>query len=60
MHNSYKTLTNLGQIWPRDFPLATFMYNTFTTPNFGNYIPYELPFGKKLSPLLNLDSNPDI
>ena len=29
-----KHLTNLGQIWPKYLPLATFAYNTFNTPNF--------------------------
>ena len=37
-----------------------FPYNMFTTPNLGNYSPYELIFGRKPTPLLNLDSNPDI
>ena len=37
-----------------------FAYNTFNTPNLGNYRPYELNFGRKPRPLLNLDSNPDI
>ena len=41
-------------------PLATFAYNTFKTPNLGNYSLYELIFGRKPRPLLNLDSNPDI
>ena len=41
-------------------PLATFMYNTFNTPNLGNYSPYELTFCRKPRPLLNLDSNADI
>ena len=36
-----KHLTNLGQIWPKYLPLATFAYNTFNTPNLGNYSPYE-------------------
>ena len=40
--------------------LATFAYNTFNTPNLGNYSPYELTYGRKPRPLLNLDSNPDI
>ena len=47
-------------MWPKYLPLATFVYNTFDTPNLGNYSPYELTFGRKLRPLLNLDSNPDI
>ena len=42
------------------YTLATFAYNTFNTPNLGNYSPYELTFSRKLRPLLNLDSNPDI
>ena len=41
-------------------PLATFAYNTFNTPNLGNCSLYELTYGKKPRPLLNLDSNPDI
>ena len=36
-----KHLTNLGQMWPKYLPLATFVYNTFNTPNLGNYSPYE-------------------
>ena len=55
-----KHLTNLGQMWSKYLPLATFAYNTFNTPNLGNYSPYELTFGRKPIPLLNLDSNPDI
>ena len=37
-----------------------FAYNTFNTLNLGNYSPYELIFGRKPRPLLNLDLNPDI
>ena len=55
-----KHLTKLGQMWPKYLPLATFAYNTFNTPNLGNYSPYELIFGRKLRSLLNLDSTPDI
>ena len=33
-------LTNLGQMWPKYLPLATFAYNTFNSPNLGNHIPY--------------------
>ena len=46
-------------MWPKYLPLATFVYNTFNTPHLGNYNPYELTFGRKVKPLLNLDSNPD-
>ena len=52
-----KHLTNLDQMWPKYLSLATFAYNTFNTPDLENYSPYEL---RKLRPLLNLDSNPDI
>ena len=55
-----KQLTNLGQMWPKYLPLAMFAHNMFKTPNLGNYSPYELIFGRKPRPLLNLDSNPDI
>ena len=55
-----KHLTNLGQMWPKYLPLAMYAYNTFITPNSGNYSPYELMFGRKPRLLLNLDSNPDI
>ena len=37
-----KHLTNLGQMWPKYLPLATYAYNTFNTPNLGNLSPYEL------------------
>ena len=47
-------------MWPKYLPLATFAYNMFNTPNLGNYRPYELTFGRKPRPLLNLDSYPDI
>ena len=47
-------------MWPKYLPLAMFTYNRFNTPNLGNYSPYELTFGRKPRPLLNLDLNPDI
>ena len=55
-----KHLTNLGQMWPKYLSLATFAYNTFNTPNLGNYSPYKLTFGRKPKALMNLESNPDI
>ena len=55
-----KHLTNLGQMWPKYLPLATFAYKTFNTLNLRNYSPYELTYGRKTRPLLNLVSNPDI
>ena len=39
-------LTSLGQVWTKYFSLATFAYNTFNSPNLGNYSPYELTFGR--------------
>ena len=55
-----KHLTNLGQKWTQYLPLATFVYNTFNTPNLANYSPYELDFGRKPKLLLNLETTPDI
>ena len=55
-----KHLTNLGQMWPKYLPSATFANNTFITPNLGNYSPYELTFGRKPRPLLNLHCNCDV
>ena len=45
---------------PKYLPPATFAYNTFNAPNFGNHSPYELKFGRKPTSLLNFDSTPDI
>ena len=42
------------------FTIATCAYNTFNTPNLGNYSPYELVFGRKPKLLLNLETTPDI
>ena len=55
-----KHLTNLGQMWPKYLPLATFAYNTFNTPNIANCSPYELVFGRKPKLLLNLETMLDI
>ena len=55
-----KHVMNLGQIWPKYLPLATFAYNTFNTTKLANYSPYELVFGRKLKILLNLETMPDI
>ena len=52
-----KHLTNLGQMWPKHMSLATFMSNTINTPNLGKYSQYELTFGRKPGPLINVDSN---
>ena len=55
-----KHLTGLGQMWTKYLSLATFAYNTFNSPNLGNYSPYELTFGRKPKLLLNVERNPDI
>ena len=55
-----KHLTNLGQLWPKYLPLATFTYNTFNTPNVANNSPYKLVFGRKLKLLSSLETTPDI
>ena len=59
-HILSRHLTSLGQMWMKYLSLATFAYNTFNTPNLGNYSPYELTFGRKPKVLLNIESNPDI
>ena len=59
-HILTKHLTNLGQMWPKYLSLATFAYNTFHTPNLGNYSPFELTFGRKPKVLIDMESNPDI
>ena len=59
-HILTKHLTSLGQMWTKYLSLATFAYNTFNSPNAGNYSPYELTFGRKPKLLLNVETNPDI
>ena len=41
-HILTKHLTGLGQMWTKYASLVTFAYNTFDSPNLGNYSPYEL------------------
>ena len=47
-------------MWTKYVSLAMFAYNTFNSPNLGNYSPYELTFGRKPKLLLNVETNPDI
>ena len=47
-------------MWTKYLSLATFTYNTFNSPNLGNYSPFELKFGRKPKVLLNTETNPDI
>ena len=55
-----KHLTEQGQMWPKYLPLVTVAYNTFNSPDLGNYSPYELVFGRKPKLLLDLETDPDI
>ena len=55
-----KHLTEQGWMWPKCLPLATLAYNTFNSPNLGNYSPYELVFGRKPKVLLDFETDPDI
>ena len=59
-HILTKHLTGLGQMWTKYVSLTMFAYNTFNSPNLGNYSPYELAFGRKPKLLLNVETNPDI
>ena len=47
-------------MWTKYVSLVTFAYNTFNSPNLGNYSPYKLTFGRKPKLLLNVETNPDI
>ena len=47
-------------MWTKYLSLATFAYNTFNSPNLGNYSPYELTFGRKPKLLLNVETSLDI
>ena len=55
-----KYLTGLGQMWTKYLSLATFAYNTFKSPNLGNYSPFELTFVRKPKLLLSTETNPNI
>ena len=46
-HILTKHFTGLGKMWTKYVSLVTFAYNTFNSPNLGNYSPYELTFGRK-------------
>ena len=55
-----KHLTEKGQMWHKYLLLATFVYNTFNSPNLANHSPYELVFGRKSKLLLDLETDPDM
>ena len=48
-----------GKMWPRFFPLATLVYNTFNSPNLANTV-HKNVFGRKAKILLDLETDPDI
>ena len=55
-----KCLTDQGQMWHKFLSIATCSYNTFNSPNLGNYSPYELVFGRRPRILIDIETNPDI
>ena len=55
-----KHLIEKGQMWYKYWPLATFAYNTFNSPNLASHSPYELLFGRKPKLLLDLETDPHI
>ena len=42
-----KHLTGQGQTWHKYLSLAAFAYNTFHSPNLGNYSPFELTLSRE-------------
>ena len=55
-----KHLMEKGHMWHKYLPLASFVFNTFNSPNLANHSPYELVFGRKPKLLLGLEPDPDI
>ena len=55
-----KHLMSQGQNWDKLLCLATFVYNTFNTPNLCNHSPFELIFGRQPKILLDLETDPNI
>ena len=54
-----KHLTGQGQTWHKFLSLATFAYNTFHSPNLGNYSPFKLTLRREPRILLDLETDPD-
>ena len=54
-----KHLTGQGQTWYKFLLMVAFAYNTFHSPNLGNYSPFELTFGREPRVLLDLETDPD-
>ena len=55
-----KHLAGQGQMWHKYLSLATFSYNTFHSPNLGNYSLFELTLSRETRILLNVETNPDV
>ena len=55
-----KHLTGQRQMLHKFLSLAMFAYNTFHSPNLGNYSPFELTLGREPRILLNLETDPDV
>ena len=55
-----KHLTRQGQTWHKFLSLAMFAYNTFHSPNLGNYSPFELTFRREPRILMDLETDSDI
>ena len=55
-----KHLTGQGQMWHKYLSLAMFAYNTFHSPNLGNYSPFELTLSREPRTLLNVETDPGV
>ena len=47
-------------MWHKYLSLATFAYNTFHSPNLGNYSPFELTLSREPKTLLNMEADLDV
>ena len=47
-------------MWHKYLSLATFAYNTFHSPNLGNYSPFELTLSREPKTLLNMETDQDV
>ena len=47
-------------MWHKYLSLATFAYNTFHSPNLGNYSPLELTLRREPRTSLNLETDSDV
>ena len=51
-----KHLTGQGQTWHKFLSLTMFAYNTFHSPNLGNYSPFKLTFEREPRALMDLET----